>query len=81
MHFAVPLVKTYVVQRPCIPRSNCNNLHMSPSFAAAPRSLVSLLQVDGLCAMVEGVQDLVARAEQISAKEFVSVSFMTSAVV
>ncbi|CAL5228966.1 g12199 [Coccomyxa viridis] len=27
-------------------------------------------QVDGLCAMVEGVQDLVARAEQISAKEF-----------
>ncbi len=29
-------------------------------------------QVDGLCAMVEGVQDLVAKAEQISAQEFVS---------
>ena len=30
------------------------------------------LQVDGLCAMVEGVQDLVAKADQISAQEFVS---------
>ena len=32
----------------------------------------SVLQIDGLSSMVEGVQDLVARADQISAEEFVS---------
>ena len=33
---------------------------------------VCVLQIDGLSSMVEGVQDLVARADQISAEEFVS---------
>ena len=35
------------------------------------------LQIDGLSSMVEGVQDLVARADQISAEEFVSSLFLS----
>lgn len=38
----------------------------------------SVLQIDGLSSMVEGVQDLVARADQISAEEFVSSLFPSS---
>ena len=37
----------------------------------------SVLQIDGLSSMVEGVQDLVARADQISADEFVSSLFLS----
>lgn len=36
------------------------------------------MQVEGLCALVEGVQELVARAEQVTSAEFVRAQLCSS---